>query len=300
MDDKELFSAALADEPAPEQPQAEPEEQTSKPEEARTEERARDEMGRFAPKQDAEPEVTKPQPAEPSKDEAQVPSWRLREVRERGEAAERRAQENERNLYHAQQEMRAMSQRLREFEQPKTPTDIFENPSEFVQQGVKRAVDPVQQEIAQMREFYSRKDAIRAHGEKAVTDAYGALESAMKGGDRDGWALYQRAMQSMDPYGDIMSWHTQRTVISKIGSDPDKWWEQTLEERLKDPAYQGKLLERIRGTASPVSTDGRPNVNLPPSLNRISGTGASSLEAEDTDVSDRALFQYATAKQARR
>src|SRR5437868_6848225 len=62
------------------------------------EDRARDDSGRFV-KADEKPKVEEPkaeQPTEPAPKEdeaANVPSWRLREVREAREAAERRAEE---------------------------------------------------------------------------------------------------------------------------------------------------------------------------------------------------------------
>lgn len=91
ISDADMFRSAMADEP-PAEPQAEPKVDANG--------RAHDERGRFAPKEaDAAPiqqQEQKPEPQQaPDKDEAQVPSWRLRELREQREAAETRARESE-------------------------------------------------------------------------------------------------------------------------------------------------------------------------------------------------------------
>src|SRR3990167_4768187 len=96
MDDKEMFSSAMSDEPKQEtllEPIVE-----AAPEETQAE-RDRDEKGRFLPKTEVEQPVKVEQPIVEAKPETQddqagqVPSWRLREVREAREAAERRATE---------------------------------------------------------------------------------------------------------------------------------------------------------------------------------------------------------------
>ena len=58
---------------------------------------------------------------------------------------------------------------------------------------------------------------------------------------------------------------------------------------MKDPAFQAKLLERIRGSAQ-----ARPGTTqLPPSLNRVSGAAPAVVEDGD-DNSDAGIFRYAT------
>lgn len=94
-------------------------------------------------------------------------------------------------------------------------------------------------------------------------------------------------MSSIDPYGDIMKWHKKQTIFSTIGGDPDAFVERQIEERLKDPTYQAKYLERIRGAAQTRPSTVTP---LPPSLNRA--TSAAPL-AGDEDESDAGLLNSA-------
>jgi hypothetical protein len=87
--DREILDSAFEDQ-APEvtveEPVAEVVEETGQ---------TRDEHGRFAPKEQPEPVAEAKPAAEAPKDEAFVPSWRLREMREEREAAERRFAESQ-------------------------------------------------------------------------------------------------------------------------------------------------------------------------------------------------------------
>ena len=95
-------------------------------------------------------------------------------------------------------------------------------------------------------------------------------------------------MSSIDPYGDIMKWHKKQTIFSTIGDDPEAFVERQIEERLKDPTYQAKVLERIRGTAQSRPSTVTP---LPPSINRA--TSAAALSGDDEDESEAGLLQSA-------
>ena len=277
-DDKELFDSALTDEtPEIEAPQVEAPEPEAPP---------RDEHGRFAPKaKEVEPkEEETPQPGanQPEQPKSEgIPPWRLKEEADARRAAEERARQYERDL-------EAMRQQIAQNKQPEKVPDIFEDPNAFVDYGVRSAVDPVKQEITQLREFYSRREAEREFGADKVKAAYDAIGQGLQSRDPESIAIYQRAMQSLDPYGEIVRWHQKTTVFSQIGSDPNAWLEKQLEERLKDPAYQAKLMERIRGSVQPAQ---RPITQLPPSLNKA--TSAASNEDDGEDNSDGGLLKSA-------
>lgn len=285
MDDKDLLESALSDDPVVDtevevQAEAQVEEQGQ----------ARDEQGRFAAK--IEPEAA-PAVAEPAKteqaNEANVPSWRLREERERADAADRRFNEAQANW---QRQFSELQSRLPKQEPTPVP-DVFENPNGFLEHGVKQAVDPINSQISQMREFYSRKDAIREHGQEKVTAAYNAISQGMQQRDPETMAVYHRAMQSMDPFGEIVSWHQQKTVFSQIGSDPNAWFEKELERRMADPGFSAAQLQKIQ-QATQASSGGKAPSNitrLPPSLNRVSSAQAAS--DDDGDMSDASLFANA-------
>lgn len=278
MTEEELFNSATSDEPV------------TAPVEEQSQERPRDEQGRFAPKaQQEEPEPQpepkpEPQAQEQVREDANVPSWRLREEREAREAAERRAQE--RDAYW-QRQMSELQAKLPKQEAP-PPQDPFENPQGFLDHGVKQAVDPIKNEIGQLREFYSRRDAEREHGPERVKAAYDWIAQGMAGRDPDAVATYQRAMQSMHPFGDIVAAHQQRTVYQQIGNDPNAWFDKTFDQRLADPKFAATVLQKIQ--QSTKANPQNPLVQIPPSLNRATSAAP---PAEDDDDGEAGLLRSA-------
>jgi hypothetical protein len=284
MNDEELFDSVTSHEQTDVADQAQAETGTE------VTEQARDEQGRFATQTEQAQEQAgqATQAAEPG-DDAQVPSWRMRELREERDAAVRRSQETEQRLMRQIAELQG---RVPKQEAQPAP-DVFEDPNKFLEHGVSQAVNPIKSEMVQLREFYSRREAVREFGQERVDAAYKAIADGMQSRDPEVFATYQRAMQSMDPFGEIVRWHQQKSVYQQIGNDPEAWFNKQLEERLaKDPAFQAKLLgqaqQQVRGTQGAA-----PNVvRLPPSLNKVgSATGST---AASGDVSDSDLFEEVT------
>jgi hypothetical protein len=152
----------------------------------------------------------------------------------------------------------------------------------------------VRSEIGQLREFYSQREAVRTHGAEKVQAAYQALEKGMASRDPEAWTVYNRAMQSMDPYGSIVDWHKQRETLAQIGGDLDSYKQRLLDEALKDPEYQKKVLEAARGQAQQSgSAVARPAVSSLPSINRV---GSAALHNNQQDVSDAELFDATTRR----
>ena len=271
--DKDIWDSALTDiEPEVETPEAE---QPEEPEQPETIAVARDEHGRFAPKPEAEPEKVKAE--EP---ERGPPAWRLKE-----EADARRAAEQERDRYRIE-----LENFRRQQEQQKPPPDIFENPTAFVDQGVRSQVDPIKSELAQMREEFSLQRAITSHGEEKVQAAYKALADGMATNPAVN-VVYQQAMASRDPYKVILDWHQKETVYKTIGNDPDAYAKnRALELAKADPEFQKALL----GATREAVQQARPSsiTQLPPSLSRASG--GVPRTADDDDDSDAGLFRQAT------
>ncbi len=252
----------------------------------------RDERGRFAPKTVAEQEAetaAQAQPEAPITEQPKetnqgIPPWRLKEEADARRAAEERASNHERELA----DMRRQLQAIQKQNEPKPVIpDLYENPDGFVDHRTNQAIEPIKGEISQLREYYSQRDAIREHGAEKVKAAYEALDQGLRSRDPEAQTVYQRAMSSIDPYGDIMKWHKKQTMFSTIGDDPDAFVDRQIEERLKDPTYQAKYLERIRGAAQTRPSTVTP---LPPSLNRA--TSAAPL-AGDEDESDAGLLNSA-------
>lgn len=273
MDDKDIFASAIADEPEQDvQIEEAPQAEYSEPAPAV----ARDEQGRFAPKTEAEAE--KPRAEEP---ERGPPAWRLKEEADARRSAEQRAAQLEAEL----------QQFRRQQEQARQPApDIFENPGAFVDQNVRTAVDPVRSEIGQLREFYSQKEAIRDHGPEKVKSAYDWIAQGMQSRDPERMAVYNRAMNSFDPYGEIVGAHIRHTVSSQVGNDPIAYAKKQAVELAKtDPAFAAEMMAHIRG-----ATQARPSTvtQLPPSLSRVSS--GMPRAADDDDDSEAGLFRQAT------
>lgn len=283
MDDKALFESATADTPVetPEQPaevQAEPPEPEAQP---------RDEHGRFAPKVQAEPEQPQPieQPApEPVSQQPQdvIPPWRLREEAEARRAAEKRLAEQEFQI-------RQLSERVQQFTAPKQePVDPYADPEKFRDMGVQQALNPVVQQFNSMREYYSRKAAVAAHGQDAVKEAYGAFEQAARSGDPSIRDLMQRVMSGLDPFEDIVSWHKQNAMLK----DPQAWAMSQISEWAKDPTRKNAMLAALNGQPAKPSTSEKPTnvVKLPPSLNKSPGSAQEPIG----DLTSASLYDFAT------
>jgi hypothetical protein len=172
--DEEIFASALTDEPAaPISPEPEPAPQAPEP----TPEQPgqlRAPNGKFASKPKEEPAA--PAPAEPAPPAApaapqpqEPPPGRFREVSERARRAEERAERLERDLRDFMASSRAPAQPAQ------APADPFvrlmEDPGAVIAERASELLTPVQNEIGQLREFYSRREAIREHGEDTVRAA---------------------------------------------------------------------------------------------------------------------------------
>jgi len=286
INDEELFNATLTDEPIETTVEAEA------PEPEVSDGVNRDEQGRFAPKP-AEPEVAAvPQPEPQGKDEAHVPSWRLREEREAREAADRRFSEAQAQW---QRQFQELQNRLPKPEEPKAP-DVFEDPNKFLEHGVRQAIDPVESKIGKVIETFSQRDAIREHGQETVTEAYRALDQAANKGDPRAVAMVARVKQSMDPYGEIVGWYKEASTyneVSKAG-DLQAWFNQELEKRLADPQFASAQLQRIQsGVRNPPQGQTPTNtIKLPPSIGKMPSSQSASDDAGD--MSDAGLFAHAT------
>jgi len=293
IDDKELFSSAMADDQIPEA--AEQPAEAPAPETPRQEDRPRDEHGRFAASRQAAQEVQGDQPeqvaeAPQAKEEANVPSWRLREVREE---AERRVAETEARW---QRQFEMLQRQNQPKPEPTPAPDLFENPQGAIEYGARQLLTPIEQqqqqlraELQETREYYSRRDAEKDHGPETVRDAYNALAQGVQARDPDAIHLYQQVMQSKHPFEVIVAAHKRNSVMQQISQagDLDKWVMQRAAELQQQQAAQ-------QAPAGRQQSNGRPQgsiVKLPPSMSRIP---ASQLDGDDDgDMSDAALFKHA-------
>jgi hypothetical protein len=298
MDDKALFEAATATE-APQVAEA-PAPEAAQPEQFAETSPARDEHGRFAVKADPE-QAAQTAPAEGARpeatqnDHASIPAWRAGEIAaerraavERADAAERRAQDFEHQARQFQAQLRQYT------EKPAEEIDPYVDPQKFRDQGVRQAIDPLAKQLADTREYFSRELATTKHGEEVVKEAYKAFETAVRAGDPRIADVANRVFGGHpDPFREIVGWHKRETAMTKIGGDPDKWFDAELERRAaSDPAFKQKLQALQSGQqqqAQPAGAQPTNVVQLPPSLTRASG----GQSPNPGTMNDADLFRHA-------
>jgi hypothetical protein len=220
------------------------------------------------------------------KREPSIPPGVLREEKEARRAAERRAAELEARLAWFEQQIAQQQQK-----QQKPELNIFDDPSQFIQEEAKPLVDPIQKEVQALREYYSQARAVDKYGQDKVVAAYRALDDAAKAGDHDARMFVERIKtQSLDPYGDIVRWHQRQTIVSQVGDDLDAFKRRIVEETLKDPESRKQYADLLRqAVSSGAVVSMRPPVSKTPSLGRV---GAIALpEGQADDASDDDLFE---------
>lgn len=265
--DDELFNETISEETADTPSVAEQVEQP-----------ARDDAGRFAKRDEPESaEVVAETPVErPVVDDnaSQVPSWRVREINEEKRAA--LAELESLRAERAQWQRQQTQPKAEAVEKPAKPDPLLDP------EGYAKSVrDEIREEILSDRREESLQRAAEAHPDE-FKEAYTAAQMAVDP------ALRARMQQSRDPGKTLLEWHRENKVKAEVGSDPNAWLEKKLEERLNDPAFLQKAIERSKGASQ--QTDGRPRVDLPPSLNGASRSNAS-LKSSNDDVSDEDLFR---------
>lgn len=266
LDESALFDETVADEAV---------EQTGERDtvEGEEQEQARDEQGRFASKQldQADTDAVVADTAATEKESAGI-----RQLREAFERSERRRAELEQQLIARNQPANLAAQPAKQ-ETAETEPDPLLDPRGYA----KHVREQLREEMLAER----REDSLRsAHGKygNEFEEAYKAAQ------DRIDPALKAKMQASRDPGETLIQWHREQKVMREVGNDPNAWLEKKLQERLKDPEFLAKAVELARGSAPPQS-NGRPNVNLPPSLNGASRSNAALRS--DSDVSDEQLFR---------
>ena len=233
---------------------------------------ARDEHGRFAPKEgeEAQPEAEAEQQEQPEAEapegEHDAPVAAVVAERRKRQASDARAEKLERDLAEMRGQMSQLTQRLNTpapapQPEPKPRPEMWTDPDAWGKSLIEEAVGPLQQQLTQTTERFSRTLAVKDHGAETVQAAYSALGQAMQS-DPGAIADYRRIMASEHPYEAMVSWHKRSQAAAEIGNDPAAY-----RERLK-----AEILAELKGAQpdpQPSPSPRNPIVKLPPSLNRI-------------------------------
>lgn len=253
----------------------------------------RDESGRFAsqtPEQPVEPATEQPAEAQQPQTEQKpngIPVRAIQEEREKRREAEANAEALRREIAEIRGMLQAQRQPTPQPQQEQQPASLWDDPDAYL----KNQLTPVQQQMQEMREMLWESQAQQLHGADKLQAAKAAAESLAD--PQQKVALHRQLMVGGNPFDNLVKWHQQQQVMSRIGNDPDAWLQAEIEKRLNDPAEQARILERIRNGAANNTNRSQPVTNLPPSLNRMPAGGN---QPADTDMSDGALFNFATSR----
>jgi hypothetical protein len=110
-------------------------------------------------------------------------------------------------------------------------------------------------------------------------------------------SVVRQVMASPDPGEAMVRWFKRELTLSKVGDDPDAWFNAQLDERLKDQQFAGSLLTKMRGQA-PAASSGAPHVQLPPSLNSVAASAP--VAHAVPQMNDAEIFNDAFRKDRRR
>ncbi len=280
-DDQALFDAVLeGKEP---ETAAVASEATQPAEQAAEATQPRDDSGRFAAKDEPQPE----EPAlEAAKPEPAIPPGRLRE-----EAEARRRAEAEASELRAQMKMLMERMPVPQAQpKPEQPApDIFEAPDQWADSRIKSTVDPLNQRVESVVEVWSKRFAEQQHGAEKVSAAYDALDQAIRSGKISGEAVKAELSRSADPYGDILAWHGKQKAeqaLASVGYDIEAYNQKILAEA---------QAARAAPQATPAAQQPGTIVKLPSNLNRIT-SAASSAPGNQAPVGDMELFEQLTGR----
>lgn len=300
FDDAALFDGTQGDDaPATQQEAPAAELKPDEPPASDDQGQPRDDHGRFAAKMGtpAEQAAQPVKEAQPSTEDqnGQIPAWRLREEAEARREAVRLADERQAEIARYAAENAEFKRRVEAMEmanrpQPKPPEvpDPLLDPDgyrAFVRQEVQTDL------LTQQREFSLRM--ARRSNPQDFDEAYSTAKQAVAGGDQ---ALAFRMQQSADPGETLLQWHREQKTMREVGNDPNAWLEKKLEERLNDPAFLAKAIEKAKVQASSTSAQAaRPAIDLPPSLSGASRASSSRADPDDDGdpMSQSALFRNA-------
>ncbi len=219
--------------------------------------------------------------------EPAIPPARLREEAE----ARRKA---ERELDELRGRLAAMEERNKPAEKPKAP-DFWEDPNAFVQTALSPMEERFQSQVQEMREHFSKQTAVAQHGAEVVKAAEEAVEAALRQLPPEQQAQMRAARgKDLDPYGEMVKWNKQRMAMQEVGPDPAAYKTRVLEEAMKDPEFQKRVIEAARGQAQQTNnTITRPAVSTLPSLSKV---GAVALPDGQDEASDNELFASITKR----
>jgi hypothetical protein len=253
------------------------------------------------PEINPEPETTvveKPEPeagetvkAETVKDDAvdsRIPAWRREEIAAEKNRAVDEAKALREQLAAERSQRERAQQRLAELEKPSQKEEKAKPDPLLDPDGYTAFVkEEIRQEL-----LAERREASLAQAHKTYkTEFEEAYAAAQKHVDP---ALKARMQQSRDPGETLIEWHRELKTRAEVGTDLTAYKAKLRDEYLKDPEFRKAAMEAWRDSASPT-VNGRPRIDLAPTLSGASRANALLKSENNTDPSDRDLWNEVTA-----
>lgn len=210
---------------------------------------SRDDKGRFAAKTDPVAAPTPAPQAAPTPENAEpqpngfVPIKALDAERGKRKELEDRYDKDMREL---REQIARMAQPQQPAEPPVPAPTLWDAPDEFIASQL----TPVQQQMADMREFVSENMAVQAHGAETVEAAKKAAEQIAR--TPEGQQMISRLLQSRHPYDDLVKWHKSQSFMNEIGSDPDAYKQRIIQEYLAQQQPTPQAQPQSPQAAAPV------------------------------------------------
>lgn len=297
--ERELFNSALSDTPM-EAIEAAAEVEVATKAQTQTDERPRDDKGRFASKQEDAPETTTEQPApvaaakvednpqtQAERERGEIPAWRLREEAEAKREAAARAEQYQRELEETrrqnaafQQQMATLQRQLQERNSP--PPDMYSDPEGYQRHQVSQH----QQALREQAVMFSEQLARVKFGDELYGKAEQEISRHVQMNPHD--PIVHVIRNSSQPAFELVKWYQQQEANKRLaGKSIDDLLKEEREKALNDPAFLAQAIEKAKAAAKPVQTQATSTI---PSLNRT--TAAVSAHADD-DESDAGLLRAA-------
>lgn len=244
-------------------------------------EQNRDEQGRFAKAEAEEPSpASETDLAEPQEERESVGVKHLREALAR----------SEKRFDDLQQQMLSRQPVVQPKQEVQPPAKV-EKPDPLLDpEGYERYLE----EKFEAKRLNDRRDMDLELTRQANTEAFdNAHNEAMRlkaAGDPAFAELAQKMQSTTTPGKVLLNWHKERQVRAEIGDDLAAYKQRQRDELLKDPEFRKMAMEAWRADAQP-QVNGRPRVELPPSMSSASRSNALLTSTSNGDVSDEQLFQ---------
>lgn len=200
----------------------------------------------------------------------QVPSWRLREI---NEEKRRVAEENER----LKAELAAIRQRSQQ-QQPQQAQNTEEDDGPDPILDPKGYREHLRKQIKEEWLAERREESLQRALEEKPEEFKAAYAAAQQVNDP---SLKVRMQNARDPGKELLKWHKEQKVKAEVGDDLEAYIAKKVEERIAAQAHPN---------AQTQTPNGRPRVNLAPSLNGASRANTT-LKSTQEDVSDDELFR---------